>query len=145
MSPYHFVFGQKPRIPMDNVTHPIGTLDWNDITENMVQVRGQDITNLRDYGLIRQANIVSQENERCPFADPITYEVGDVVLLWRSSLEKQWSKKLDEKWAGPYVVSECMDGGVYRLQHLDGTDLNSGTGYNHRRLKLYRLRDNWTQ
>uniref|UniRef100_A0A388M2H8 Integrase catalytic domain-containing protein n=1 Tax=Chara braunii TaxID=69332 RepID=A0A388M2H8_CHABU len=33
--------------------------------------------------------------------------VGDVVLLYDSSLEKQWSRKLDKRWMGPYTILRC--------------------------------------
>ena len=31
---------------------------------------------------------------------------GDMVLLYNSRLDKQWSKKLDNRWNGPYLVVE---------------------------------------
>ncbi|GBG80809.1 hypothetical protein CBR_g31365 [Chara braunii] len=34
--------------------------------------------------------------------DPL--KVRDVVLLYDSSLEKQWSRKLDKRWLGPYRI-----------------------------------------
>ncbi|GBG86042.1 hypothetical protein CBR_g40943 [Chara braunii] len=48
-------------------------------------------------------------------------KVGDVVLLYDSSLEKQWSRKLDKRWLGPYRVTRCGEHGVYQIEELNGT------------------------
>ncbi|GBG68967.1 hypothetical protein CBR_g3666 [Chara braunii] len=47
--------------------------------------------------------------------------VGDVVLLYDSSLEKQWSRKLDKRWLGPYRILRCGEFGAYQIEELDGT------------------------
>ncbi|GBG63092.1 hypothetical protein CBR_g36579 [Chara braunii] len=56
--------------------------------------------------------------------------VGDVVLLYDFSLEKQWSRKLDKRWMDPYRILRCGEFGVYQIEELDGTgwqDWVSGT------------------
>ncbi|GBG90057.1 hypothetical protein CBR_g50150 [Chara braunii] len=64
-------------------------------------------------------------------------KVGDVVLLYDSSLEKQWSRKLE--WLGPYRVTKCGEHGAYQIEELNGTawkDWVSGS-----RLKKFVARD----
>ncbi|GBG60207.1 hypothetical protein CBR_g3451 [Chara braunii] len=66
-------------------------------------------------------------------------KVGDVVLLYDSSLEKQWSRKLDKRWLGPYRVTRCREHGAYQIEELNGTtwkDWVSGS-----RLKKFVARD----
>ncbi|GBG84376.1 hypothetical protein CBR_g38349 [Chara braunii] len=66
-------------------------------------------------------------------------KVGDVVLLYDSSLEKQWSRKLDKRWLGPYRVTRCGEHGAYQIEELNGTtwkDWVSGS-----RLKKFVARD----
>ena len=47
---------------------------------------------------------------------------GDIVLLYNSCLNKQWSKKLDNRWSGPYLLVEVKQmRGMYLLSKLDGT------------------------
>ncbi|GBG72081.1 hypothetical protein CBR_g11015 [Chara braunii] len=46
-------------------------------------------------------------------------KVGDVVLLYDSSLEKQWSRKLDKRWLGPYRVTRYRHG-AYQIEELNG-------------------------
>ncbi|GBG65875.1 hypothetical protein CBR_g54167 [Chara braunii] len=68
---------------------------------------------------------------------PLT--VGDVVLLYDSSLEKQWSRKLDKRWLGPYRIIRVGDFGAYQIEELNGTewkDWVSGT-----RLKKFVARE----
>ncbi|GBG80610.1 GT2-family glycosyltransferase [Chara braunii] len=48
--------------------------------------------------------------------------VGDVVLLYDSSLEKQWSRKLDKRWMGPYRILRCGEFGAYPIEELDESD-----------------------
>ncbi|GBG69338.1 hypothetical protein CBR_g4034 [Chara braunii] len=48
--------------------------------------------------------------------------VGDVVLLYYSSLEKQWSMKLDKRWLGPYRIVRVGDFGAYQIEELNGTE-----------------------
>ena len=33
-------------------------------------------------------------------------KVGDLVLLYNTVLDKQWSQKLDNRWLGPYLIRE---------------------------------------
>src|SRR5258705_7145652 len=50
---------------------------------------------------------------------------GDMVLLYNSRLDKQWSKKLDNRWNGPYLVVEVKETrGTYLLSELDGTAID---------------------
>jgi len=50
--------------------------------------------------------------------------VGDLVLLYNSVLDKQWSQKLKNRWNGPYKIREIrQDRGTYLLSELDGTEM----------------------
>ena len=52
-------------------------------------------------------------------------KVGDVVLLPNTVLDKQWSRKLDNSWMGPYLIRVArLDLGTYLLDELDGTELS---------------------
>jgi len=46
-------------------------------------------------------------------------KVGDMVLVWDSTLDMQWGRKLDDRYNGPYVIVEVHDGS-YLLRELDG-------------------------
>ncbi|GBG65169.1 hypothetical protein CBR_g49965 [Chara braunii] len=77
--------------------------------------------------------------DRMAHVRKVPLRVGDVVLLYDSSLEKQWSKKLDKRWPGPYRIVRCADFGAYQIEELNGTtwkDWVSGT-----RLKKFVARE----
>ena len=38
-----------------------------------------------------------------------TLKKEDMVLLYNSRLDKQWSKKLDNRWSGPYLIEEVKE------------------------------------
>ncbi|KAI8812675.1 hypothetical protein BJ742DRAFT_662593, partial [Cladochytrium replicatum] len=64
--------------------------------------------------------------------------VGDMVLLYNSSLDGQWSRKFETSWMGLYVITEKQSGGTYQIREPDGaeyTELVSGA-----HLKLFRKR-----
>ncbi|GBG44804.1 hypothetical protein CBR_g78272, partial [Chara braunii] len=68
-----------------------------------------------------------------------SFRVGDTVLLYDSFLEKQWSRKLDKRWLGPYKVARVGEHGAYQIEEIDGTawrDWVSGS-----RLKKFVARD----
>ena len=40
-------------------------------------------------------------------------------------LDKQWSRKLDNRWMGPYLIRVArLDLGTYLLDEFDGTELS---------------------
>ena len=52
-------------------------------------------------------------------------KVGDMVLLYNTILDKRWSKKLDNRWLGPYWIRDVrLDLGTYLLSELDRAKLN---------------------
>ena len=47
------------------------------------------------------------------------FAVGDEVLVYNSTLLKQWSRKLEERWLGPYVILWKGSLGAYAVD-VDG-------------------------
>ena len=48
-----------------------------------------------------------------------------MVLLHNTVLDKQWSRKLDNRWMGPYLIRMVrLDLGTYLLDELDRTGLS---------------------
>jgi hypothetical protein len=48
------------------------------------------------------------------------FEIGDKVLLFKSSKDKTHSGKLEGSWNGPYLIHEDLGNGSYKLKTLDG-------------------------
>ncbi len=53
---------------------------------------------------------------------PRSFVEGDLVLR----LKQERPKKLESPWEGPYVVTEVILGGAYRLKHVE-----YGVAYRH--------------
>jgi hypothetical protein len=51
---------------------------------------------------------------------PLEFQEGQEVLLYDSTLLKQWSRKLDERWKGPYTVVWKGTLGAYGIRLNDG-------------------------
>lgn len=47
------------------------------------------------------------------------FKIGDEILLYNSGLLKQWSRKLEERWLGPYKISWKGTLGAYAIK-IDG-------------------------
>jgi hypothetical protein len=63
-------------------------------------------------------------------------EVGHEVLVYDSSLLKQWSRKLEERWLGPYVITWKGTMGAYTIDVRGKSKMVSGD-----QLKLYYHRE----
>src|SRR5215218_4047528 len=71
----------------------------------LTEMRLRVLESLRDES-IRVKNLSSQKmkNRYDKKVKARSFEVGDEVLLFDSSLLKQWSRKLEERWLGPYKI-----------------------------------------
>ena len=56
-------------------------------------------------------------------------KVGDIVMKQRESFER--INKLDEKWAGPYIIRKCFDHGGFEIEDMNGKKFR----YNARKLQ----------
>ena len=63
------------------------------------------------------------------------YRPGDKVWIHNSALDKQWSRKLDDRWIGPFKIVEKMGKATYSLK--DGRNRLLQSPIHNDRLKLY--------
>jgi hypothetical protein len=90
------------------------------------------LESLRDE-VIRIKNLKSQEM-KARYDKKVherNFKVGDEVLLYNSSLLKQWSRKLEERWLGPYEVSWKGTLGAYAIMVGGKSKLVSGDQLKH--------------
>ncbi len=62
----------------------------------------------------------SLRNYHCRRLRPRSFVEGDLVLR----LKQERPKKFESPWEGPYIVTEVIPGGAYRLKHVE-----SGVAY----------------
>jgi hypothetical protein len=110
---------------------------WENAVWNMVRDEIGRIKKIRTdaQGFIKKSQArQKKEADKRATEHKQVLKIGDKVLLYRDTIETNWSSKLEPKWDGPYRVQN-IKGTSIRLRKLDGTLLPN---YIHRsRLKLY--------
>jgi hypothetical protein len=75
------------------------------IPGDVIRLRLRIVESLRDEALrikeMKSSEMKARYDKKVKMRE---FKVGDEVLLFDSSLLKQWSRKLDERWLGPYEV-----------------------------------------
>jgi len=130
-TPYRLVFGQDYVLPV--VLYPLSwtiiegrnvktTADLLAATARQLERMEADIEETPENAckscLRKKAYYDKNRQKRVQ-----TIEIGDMVLLYNSSLDKQWSQKLKNKSLGPYKIKEIGERGTYLLNELYGTEL----------------------
>ena len=57
--------------------------------------------------------------------NPIVLSKGELVLLWVEDKEPLAEGKFKSMWLGPYVVSNVLKKGAYKLNDYDGNKLSN--------------------
>ena len=107
-------------------------IDWEKVRtlEDLLAARARQLESKEED--IRQAQDTIQrcrQKTKVKFDKPHrrrkqVLKVGDMVLLHNTVLDKQWFRRLDNRWMGPYVIRLArLDLGTYLVDELDGTEL----------------------
>jgi hypothetical protein len=149
-APFELVYGEQCILPIEAKVGSWRTLPWDSVqtTEDLLTIRAEQL-NRRDIDLEEAAARLRRSREEyADYAEDAqratdrVYGVGDLVLLFNSRYENDYSKsrKLAFWWLGPYrIKSADTSKGSYQLEDLDGSPLSSRTPG--RRLKLFKARD----
>ena len=131
-TPFRLLYGQDCILPIEKTAISWAMVDWRKVQTRAdllatrvkeLERREEDIERAKEYLRVNR-----EKNKRYFDANkrlrdrPL--EINDLVLLYDSLLEKQWSRKLDNRWNGPYRITRvCEDRGTYELEELDRTPL----------------------
>ena len=130
--PYKLVFGQDCVLPVELDAASWTVVEWERVKtlEELLVARAKQLDrNEEDIHAAQDRIKASRLKNKAHFDKrrrkrAIPLKEGDMVLLHNTVLEKQWSKKLDNHWLGPYIIREArLDLGTYLLNELDGTRL----------------------
>lgn len=130
-SPFQLIYGEDCVLPIELSAETWATVDWNkvDTREKLLAVRARQLQR-RQEDLVKAAAAVKASREgnkkwfdKNKIIRKDNLAVGDWVLVHNTQLEKQWSKKLDNRWFGPYRIRSISDKGTYLLEEPDGTEL----------------------
>ena len=89
----------------------------------------------RADGFIRKAQDRQKKSHDTKMQILPPLKIGDLVLLWRSMIETNFSAKLERKWEGPYLVQEIKGTTYWLKNRYSGAHLPKS--YHRNRLKLY--------
>jgi hypothetical protein len=138
ITPFYLVYGREAKLPIS-----FGTQDEM-LEENILDRLFSLVDSLPHVreSVSQQVKQVQQKQKR-QYDKNITrtqsYKIGDKVLMYHATKEKQWSRKLDPKWKEPYYIHQILQNGAYKLKELTGQILS--TPVNAKLLKIYRERD----
>jgi hypothetical protein len=117
------------------ITHEASRIAAYDETTSIEAIQ-DDVDALdeaRDVALARatqyQQNLRNYHNSR---VRPRSFVVGDLVLR----LKQDEHEKLESPWVGPYIVTEVIPGGAYRLQDKK-TGQNESNPWNAEQLRQF--------
>ena len=145
-TPFYLMYGCEATYPIETVLTTSPDQQTNeDPTDALVRRTFEVFGPLEDARQLARTNIrrdQERQQERYNLrVRPRNYQVGHLVLQFRSAKDATHSGKLDPKWDGPFRVQSIQGHGVYRLETLDGTIMDRPVYA--QRLKQYHLRNQW--
>ena len=145
-TPYRLMYGQNVVYPIESEVTSWAAIDWKYPMEreDLLAARIRQLERREDDLRIAKLRIwESREQNREYFNRTNRIRLkplkpGDLVIVYDESLRKQWSRKFDNRWLGPYRIKEVFDNGSYALTELDGTELSVRMAG--KRVKLFKRR-----
>ena len=129
-SPFELVFGAVPCLPLDVDLETWVYTDWKvpmSTAELLYQrtrqiVRSAQMTKVAALRLARarRASAVYMDGKMAHRMQD-TLKVNDLVLVHDTALSTAFTRKMDNRWYGPFVVIGQHEKGSYQLAELDGT------------------------
>jgi len=137
ITPFYLVYGREAKLPTDNTT-----IEEERHVINHIETQVDQLPLIRNQA---QRKIHEEQQKQKDRHDhkikQKLFQVDDQVLYYRAMLDKQWSKKLEPKWKGPYAIHKIIGNGAYQLREHNGQIIN--TPVNGCYLKLYKDRAVW--
>lgn len=148
-TPHQLVFGERPMLPVENITFSWKTLPWTYPMSrtDLLALRIRQLEHRdEDRGAARLRVIDNRETENESTDNhrrqrPEKMETGDFVLMRdeRILTSHNANRKFSSKWTGPYRVTNVhSDSATYSLEELDGSPLAVRTPG--KRLKKFAIR-----
>lgn len=142
MSPFQLMYGVQARLPVDlqdQSTTDVGDEDAETFAK-AVTTRAKTATDLlrktRDEAVKNIENAQATQKKQYDIKRrPATFDLGDRVLRYNRRRETRKGGKLNVRYDGPFLISEVLGKGVYRLTTTSGSPVK--TMANSRDLKLF--------
>jgi transposase InsO family protein len=133
-TPYFMVHGVEAVLPVEVRYNAQRVAEYDEDAANAALEDSIDaLEEARDVALARstvyQQSLRNYHGRRLR---PRSFNIGDLVLR----LKQDRTKKLQSPWEGPYVVTEVIPGGAYRLKDLE-TGAQQGNPWNVEHLRRF--------
>jgi hypothetical protein len=143
-TPFFLLYGREAKLPVEITENT--TVNEFELNNTIIQRAFEIVDQLPTSHEITRNNIKKSQKQQevrhlTRLSRIIKYKPGDLVLMYDSKLDKQWSGKLDTKWKGPFKVYKCLNKGAYVLHNQFGQPLKEVVHAD--RLKPYHARANW--
>ena len=124
-APDKLVFGQDCVLPVETEAMTWAMVNWKQVQtrEQLLAARARQFERSEEDLRTAADRIKSSRQNNKEFFDKKcrkrkgSLKKGDMVLLYNSRLDKQWSKKLDNRWNGPYLINDLKESrGTYLLE-----------------------------
>jgi hypothetical protein len=124
-SPYFMVYGSEAILPADVVWNSLAVEHYDEgVSEDSIRVDIDSLEEARCAALGQSARYLKgiRRYHDCNVKE-CSFNVGDLVL--RRIQNTEGLHKLSSPWEGPFIVAKVIGPGSYRLQTLEGEDVNN--------------------
>lgn len=126
-TPFKLSFGTEALLPVEVGSPSFRLLHFEEQTNTEgLRTNMEFLDEVRDDAVRRME--IYKEKTKTFFARKTrlrSFDEGDLVLRAAEASDPRHTGKLMPKWEGPYKVKHVLNPGTYKLQRMDGTDVNN--------------------